>query len=95
MWQFITIASQDPALLPVRVGSAVRVGTVEHALTHRQYLFKVLRCDAAAPLPRFARSQREWIKLSELDRYPLSKPQLIVARMLSELEPAARRVATH
>jgi adenine-specific DNA glycosylase len=55
------------------------LGVVTHALTHRRYEFTVFACDAAVSFP--ATPPRVWATLAELDRLPLSKPQLKVAEL--------------
>ena len=87
MWQFKTFdysgrppaASQLKARLGFAVGRPARVGVVRHALTHRLYEFEAW---SARLLGRRGAGQ-VWVTLEELDAYPLSKPQLSIAKLLS------------
>lgn len=88
MWQFVTTEGHADATsdsVKETAGIAVRslqeLGVVRHALTHRRYEFRAYRC-AARTRPLDTASPRRWVTLSELNRYPLSKPQLAIARLL-------------
>jgi A/G-specific adenine glycosylase len=97
LWQFVTReaaggdAAPDPAALPVPVGSPARIGSVTHALTHRRYHFAVYRCDALPDVGCRARgtgtidgeTARAWVTLQRLNEYPLPRPHLKVAEMLT------------
>ncbi|HEV8604896.1 MAG TPA: A/G-specific adenine glycosylase [Tepidisphaeraceae bacterium] len=92
MWQFITIEASDsqptPEILSHRAGLKLcdiqRLGALQHDLTHRRYQFEVLTCRAKShpnPLPK----SRRWVGLEGLSDYPLPRPQLKVAQMISSL----------
>ena len=92
MWQFITIEAEDSAptaaLLSQRVGLKLcdirRIGALQHDLTHRRYHFEVLACRAKSAnnaLPQ----DRRWVGLDGLSDFPLPRPQLQVAQMISSL----------
>lgn len=87
MWQFKTIeangkpysAKELLARLGVAVDTPTRLGSVRHALTHRRYEFDAYAADLRGqPAPG-----QVWVTLEQLDGYPLSKPQLSIARLLS------------
>jgi A/G-specific adenine glycosylase len=88
MWQFRTIDSPGgdgtygDAVLRAWLGFAVtepvKLGSVRHALTHRRYEFDAY----VAELKGGRRADQAWVTLAELDRYPMSKPQLAIAGLL-------------
>lgn len=89
MWQFVTLepTGRSPVMEVVvtRIGTHIspltKIGSVSHALTHRRYTFTIYRCrafDQETTTP-----PRRWVTLEELDQYPMSKPQLHVARLLA------------
>jgi A/G-specific adenine glycosylase len=99
MWQFTTLPWKARRSLPQlhqQLGLAVEkphlLGEVEHGLTHRQYHFQVLHCQAAARGLELS-AGRVWVGLEEISRYPLSRPHLKVAQMLAAgvAQPARRR----
>jgi A/G-specific adenine glycosylase len=87
MWQFMTFEhdGQPPAngQLEKRLGFAIglgpQLGVVRHALTHRRYEFEAYE----AKLVGRKRTGQVWVTLEELDAYPLSKPQLSIAKLLT------------
>ena len=84
MWQFVTVDAvpDRAAVLPVKIGPAVQIGTISHTLTHRRYEFAVFRASAVnGSRPRNDRP-RLWATLDELDQYPLPRPHLKVVEML-------------
>jgi A/G-specific adenine glycosylase len=94
MWQFVTIEAEDspPTAedLSGRVGLKLcdlqRLGALQHDLTHRRYQFEILTCRAKPskkPLPK----ERRWVGLDGLSDFPLSRPQLQVAQMISSIIP--------
>jgi A/G-specific adenine glycosylase len=91
LWQFPTLeASADQPRrahiaksLGVRVGELKPVGQVRHALTHRNYVFNVFTAKGNAAGGSGA--LRKWVRLKELNEYPLSRPQIKIAEILSEL----------
>jgi len=93
LWQFITREPEGKSptsawmkrTLGLEVSPPKKLAEIAHALTHRRYEFTLYACDAKAdPL---GTTQGTWVKLDELDRYPLSKPQLSAARELSSIVP--------
>jgi hypothetical protein len=82
MWQFITVEARGTlSNLPVRTTRPRKIGIVTHGLTHRRYEFEVFACDARSG--EGDGDTFRWASLDELDRHPLPKPHLTVARMLS------------
>lgn len=87
LWQFKTLESNghpfSAAELQARLGFAisapVKLGVVCHGLTHRRYEFDAY----AADLRGEPRANQIWVTLEQLDAYPLSKPQLSIARLLT------------
>jgi A/G-specific adenine glycosylase len=87
LWQFKTLESNghpfSAAQLKARLGFAisapVKLGIVRHGLTHRRYEFAAY----AAELRGVPRADQVWVTLERLDAYPLSKPQLSIARLLA------------
>lgn len=85
LWQFKTCEIADQSLnrtqLQKWLGFAItkpqRLGTVRHALTHRRYEFEAYQTEALGKC-----GQGVWVTLKELDAYPLSKPQLTIAKLL-------------
>ena len=92
MWQFITVeAGQgDPARqrangsLPVGIAGVKKLGEVSHGLTHRQYEVTAYVCEAKGKSVKEGERVRQWVTLEELDRFPMSKPQLRIAAMLRD-----------
>jgi A/G-specific adenine glycosylase len=80
MWQFVTRERDDVSLLPLRVRFARNLATIQHALTHRQYRFDAIVCDAAD-----ASAEGTWVTLEELERYPMPRPHVKLAAMLSAI----------
>jgi len=91
MWQFVTLepAGRSPAVeslgdsLSLQLEAPKKLGTIAHALTHRRYQFTVYHCIATGK--RSTESPRVSVRLDELDRYPLPKPHVEVARLLAGL----------
>src|SRR5690606_5648351 len=85
MWQFVTLVAQEGAVprasleatINSRTGDVKPLGIVTHALTHRRYEFTVFGCAVDVAMP--AKPPRTWATLAEIERLPLSKPQLKVA----------------
>jgi A/G-specific adenine glycosylase len=88
MWQFVTVEAGTSVTAAARAGVGcavsrpVRLGEVRHALTHRRYRFEAFGCRVKDPGKRAGGAAGVWVTLAELDRYPLSKPQLSVARLI-------------
>ena len=56
-----------------------------HGLTHRRYEFRIFRAQPVnGELAAGDGRPRQWVTLSELDRYPLPRPHLKVAQLLRE-----------
>ena len=94
MWQFVTrpvgAGRRDVAH---RFNRPRKLGTVTHGLTHRRYHFDVYVCDACdgppEPHANGASGRRSrWVRLSELDGFPLPRPHLRIAQMLRVAPPA-------
>lgn len=93
LWQFVTLPETDDeplAALRKTTGLAIHskttlspVGFVTHALTHRRYEFTVFTCETTAAAPN---GTRTWVTLAELDRLPLSRPQLKVAQIAHSIQ---------
>jgi A/G-specific adenine glycosylase len=82
MWQFVTVqANGKPSDVAAALGFPVtdmrNLGEIRHTLTHRRYQFSVFACRAAARKPG------NWVTLKELSQYPLPRPHVLIARMLS------------
>ena len=91
MWQFISIEAGDgiptsrqvASLLPMKVRAIQPLGTISHALTHRRYIFDAFRCEAVVTDAAFAvEPLRRWVSLTQLDAFPLSRPQVRIAELL-------------
>lgn len=87
LWQFKTLESNGTALtatelrerLGLEVSEPARLGMVRHGLTHRRYEFEAYVADYYGTRA----GGQVWVTLGELDAYPLSKPQLSIARLLA------------
>jgi len=87
LWQFPTIESQQFAPIANEIGRLLglpitdlrEIGQIRHALTHRRYVFTAFVATAQT-MPRSA--NRKWIRLEDLNQFPLSCPQLKIAQML-------------
>lgn len=94
MWQFLTIETDERPVTAALVRAAfgvksappVHLGQIEHALTHRRYIFDVYLCAAKAEnAPVSSDSDvpaRIWVSAEQLARYPLPRPH---ARILERL----------
>jgi A/G-specific adenine glycosylase len=93
LWQFPTIEAKNgnptPAIIAHQIGIPIRnlrpIGELRHALTHRKYIFKAFTAKASGSDTIKSGPTRRWINLSELNSYPLSRPQTKIAEMLSHL----------
>lgn len=83
LWQFITRERATPSQLQSQLGFAIsklrRLGVICHALTHRRYEFTAY----VANFEGKRKVGQIWVTLDELDTYPLSKPQLSIAKLLA------------
>jgi A/G-specific adenine glycosylase len=86
MWQFVTIERKraTPAS-----GGATKIGVVTHGLTHRRYHYRVFVCEEDRSVNGRADRVRKWVKLDEIDPYPLPRPHVKVAEMLRGLSQTA------
>ncbi len=90
MWQFITIEANGKCPTPVDVKRATSLvasvlqhaGTITHILTHRRYHFDVYICEAQKGDVAKSTHPRLWVRLEDLDRYPLPRPHVKVSQML-------------
>ena len=84
MWQFFTVEARDtpPSVDLLRsqfslgVSELIRLGIVEHALTHRRYRFEIFSCECRTS------GDGKWSTLEELDHLPMPRPQLKIREML-------------
>jgi len=90
LWEFSTVPAESgspriddisAALGVANLGDLKPLGQIRHALTHRRYIFDAFRAVTGV---RVAIPEAKWIRLQELDRYPLSRPQLRIAQMLRD-----------
>ncbi len=87
LWQFPTLAAEGDsyerktlsASLNFEVRNVRQIGKARHALTHRRYEFTAFSATAVAATVE----PRRWVALDELDRFPMSKPQLAIAKLLA------------
>ena len=92
LWQFITIEAEDlaPSAASISRKTGVSVtdlrslGSIKHDLTHRRYEFEVFACGAKRRRQAIS-SNRRWVGLDGLSDFPLSRPQLEVAQMISSI----------
>ena len=78
LWQFVTLMRPSPKLLRFQITHPRGLGLIHHVLTHRKYIFTVSTCDYLSGSVR----PRRWVTLTGLDRFPLSRPQQQIAKML-------------
>jgi A/G-specific adenine glycosylase len=92
MWQFITRPWDDsrPHQLGIKIDKPQLIGEVEHELTHRQYHFQVVSCQAGETRTKLP-AGRVWVSLADISRYPLSRPHLKIVQMLLKTENHAVR----
>jgi A/G-specific adenine glycosylase len=87
MWQFVTIeAARGNAtstsigrLIGLRISKLRKLGRVRHALTHRRYVFDVFTAEANS---NGDERSGKWVRMNELERYPLPRPQSRIAEMI-------------
>lgn len=84
MWQFVTIDGESEADLPVAIQSPISLGVVTHALTHRRYEFEVYLAQASSGKLATDNPPKCWVRLEELANYPLPRPHLKIAEMLTK-----------
>jgi A/G-specific adenine glycosylase len=97
MWQFVTLEATGTnplALLRrqrnVSVSVLQHAGTIRHALTHRRYQFDVYTCETSDGAMIKSDLPHAWVRLADLDRYPLPRPHLKVADMLKSLRKSRK-----
>jgi A/G-specific adenine glycosylase len=86
LWQFITrpaeLASSPTdalsAAISLKPSKMIALGEVTHALTHRQYTFSAYSCEAR---DSGRATDQVWVSFEEMERYPMSRPQLKIAQM--------------
>lgn len=92
LWQFITIeAGKTPPttrslsrLIGLPICELRPLGSLRHDLTHRRYEFEVLACRMKRRGEGIGQTRR-WVGLEGLSDFPLSRPQLEVAQMISSI----------
>jgi len=92
MWEFPNgRVAADPAKELTNVLSAAyrlkvkrkeALGTIQHAYTHFKVTVHVFRCDCA-PIPK--NKNLKWVRLAELDDYPIGKVDRQIARKILRL----------
>jgi A/G-specific adenine glycosylase len=97
LWQFVTIESNDSPVSAATVRAAAniksapprKISTIQHALTHRRYHFDVYLCDVRGSRAKNQLANRRWVRLDQLDDYPLPRPHARIAEFLKTLSPGA------
>ena len=87
LWQFKTLESANKPFtskqlhskFSLTVSKPQPLGVVRHRLTHRQYEFDVFACDWIGQPP----AGSTWASVNELSDYPLPKPHLEIAKLLT------------
>ena len=90
LWQFFTLPAgkgeptceQLGKLCQMPVRDLQKLGEVMHQLTHRRYQFTAWHVVVEQVKTT---GERSWVQLEDLGRYPLSKPQLEIARLCRSL----------
>jgi A/G-specific adenine glycosylase len=91
LWQFVTVeagtkngrvmhARSVAKCTGVKAGRAKHLGSVNHGLSHRRYEFEVYECETSR---KCASGERVWVALSEMEKYPMSRPQMTIVGMLA------------
>ncbi len=91
MWQFVTIEPRGKqpssdllqSLFSLRTSPPKWITTIEHALTHRRYQFKVFGCESDTK----PAGDQKWVTLNEIEKYPLPRPHV---KILANLQADAR-----
>ena len=97
MWQFATvpvesikprvaaeIAKSCTQSFGIKTTRQKQIGEFQHILTHRRYTFQIFHAIAISPLPKLA-TNRRWVRLAELDHYPLPRPHSKIAELLKHV----------
>jgi A/G-specific adenine glycosylase len=91
MWQFVTFAADGPGgcdsgtfqrNLGIRITGLRRLGRIRQALTHRRFIFDVFTAAAVSSALPASQPPRRWLRLTELDEYPLPRAHVKIAAML-------------
>jgi A/G-specific adenine glycosylase len=90
MWQFITLEAAAEKTLRARLQQAIglKVGRLRHlaqieqALTHRRYRFEVYACEAMPTGTPLRDTTRRWVRICDLQAYPLPRPHARIADLL-------------
>lgn len=95
LWQFPTLEANgslpSAGAIAKQIGLPLdrltRIGEIRHALTHRRYEFTAFSAIAdgqtVSSSPELSQDRR-WVRLENLDEYPLSRPQIRIAQMLRD-----------
>ena len=62
-----------------------------HTLTHRRYHFDVFTCQSIDRKVLKSDRSRKWVRISDLDHYPLPRPHLKALEMLNSPTPQNRK----
>jgi adenine-specific DNA glycosylase len=99
MWQFVTVPADGTRLtaskVSRRIGMSVRtpklIGSVEHALSHRQYHFDVFMCSTTQSSGARQKDlpNRRWVLFERLADYPMPRPHVKMAAMVREIREHA------
>jgi A/G-specific adenine glycosylase len=90
MWQFPTFRSDSDVVEPdwsqltdalPRFSPPKPLARLEHQLTHRRYEFAVFAAEAIASAK--SNGAGRWVNLKELQAFPLPRPHVLIAGMLS------------
>lgn len=100
LWQFVTrdtptadgfihfpiCGAGSGEMAKLKVAGICEIGRLRHTLTHRRYDFTVYRCRLAGAMPAKG-ADAAWVPMHDIDRYPLSKPQLQFAQWAADRDP--------
>jgi A/G-specific adenine glycosylase len=92
LWQFPTFEANGSlpsgGAIANKIGLSLdrltRIGEIRHALTHRRYEFTAFTAVADSQTSSEPSQDRRWVRLENLDEYPLSRPQIRIAEMLRD-----------
>jgi adenine-specific DNA glycosylase len=101
LWQFPTVEASDAkpnrnqisSLIGIRIEELREIAQLRHALTHRNYLFNVFATEANGSTR--SDQKRKWVRLEELNEYPMSRPQLKIAELLRAFPAGRLKSAGH
>jgi len=80
LWQFPTFTHNN--VPEFQISNVKSLGRIEHTLSHRKYVFTAYACEIKDDV--ISNGRQKWIALSQLHRYPMSKPQLRIAELIKE-----------